>query len=302
MAEVDLVVLCLPDEAAKEAVALADALQADAPKIIDASTAHRVAPGWVYGFPEMTKGHAAKVKAATRVTNPGCYPTGAIALIRPLVEAGLMPADFPVTVNAVSGYSGGGKAMIETFDNGTAPSFELYGLGLAHKHVPELQQYGLLKRRPLFVPSVGNYRQGMLVSVPLHLATLPGTPKVADLQAALAKHYGAGSLVRVMPLADDPAAKGGRLEAESLNGTDVHGVARVRQRYGWPCGSGRQARQPRQGRVRRGGAVPRHDARRQNGLSARFSRSRFLPEKRWTLFRKRSRLRGARQRHAGFLE
>jgi N-acetyl-gamma-glutamyl-phosphate reductase len=222
MREVDLVVLCLPDEAAKEAVALADDLGGDAPKIIDASTAHRVAPGWVYGFPEMTQGHAQKVAAATRVSNPGCYPTGAVALIRPLVEAGLMPADFPVTVNAVSGYSGGGKSMIESFEAGTAPSFELYGLGLAHKHVPELQLYGLLKRRPLFVPSVGNYRKGMLVSVPLHLDTLPAKPKSADLHAALAKHYAPDGLVKVVPVGDgDIASKGGRLEAESLNGTNL---------------------------------------------------------------------------------
>jgi N-acetyl-gamma-glutamyl-phosphate reductase len=191
MREVDLVVLCLPDEAAKEAVGLIDALGGDAPKVIDASTAHRVAPGWVYGFPEMTRGHADAIRAATRVANPGCYPTGAVALIRPLVEAGLMPADFPVTVNAVSGYSGGGKSMIEAHDKGEAPSFELYGLGLAHKHVPELQRYSLLERRPLFVPSVGHYRQGMLVSVPLHLDTLPGKPRVADLHAALTRHYAA---------------------------------------------------------------------------------------------------------------
>jgi N-acetyl-gamma-glutamyl-phosphate reductase len=221
MREVDLVILCLPDDAAKESVALADGLKGDAPKIIDASTAHRVAPGWVYGFPEMTAGHQEKVTHATRVTNPGCYPTGAIALIRPLVEAGVMPADYPITVNAVSGYSGGGKSMIEAFEGGTAPSFEIYGLGMGHKHVPELQQYSLLKRRPLFVPSVGNYRQGMLVSVPLHLGTMPGTPRVADLHDILTKHYSAGSLVKVVPTVDDPASKGGRLEPESLNGTDL---------------------------------------------------------------------------------
>jgi N-acetyl-gamma-glutamyl-phosphate reductase len=219
MREVDLVVLCLPDDAAKEAVGLADALGAAGPRIIDASTAHRVAPGWVYGFPEMTVDHAARVKAARRVTNPGCYPTGAVALIRPLVEAGLLPADHPVTVNAVSGYSGGGKSMIETYDAGKAPAFELYGLGLAHKHVPELQLYSLLKRRPIFVPSVGNFRQGMLISVPLHLDTLPGRPRAADLHAALAAHFKGSMLVEVLPL-EDAAAKSGRLEAESLNGTD----------------------------------------------------------------------------------
>ena len=221
MREADLVVLCLPDDAAKEAVKLADALGAASPRIIDASTAHRVDPAWVFGFPEMTRGHAEKVANAKRVANPGCYPSGGIALIRPLVEAGLMPADYPVTVNAVSGYSGGGRSMIEAYETGKAPVFELYGLGLGHKHVPELQHYSLLNRRPIFVPSAGNYRQGMLVSVPLHLDTLPSKPKVADLRAALAKHFAGAKLVRVIDGDDDAAAKSGRIEPESLNGSDV---------------------------------------------------------------------------------
>ena len=141
MRQADLVVLCLPDGAAKEAVALIASLGSDAPKVVDASSAHRVADGWVYGFPEMDRGQAAAIKGATRVSNPGCYPTGAIALIRPLVEAGLMPADYPVTVNAVSGYSGGGRSMIEAYEAGKAPDFELYGLGLEHKHLPEMQNF-----------------------------------------------------------------------------------------------------------------------------------------------------------------
>jgi N-acetyl-gamma-glutamyl-phosphate reductase len=220
MRDVDLVILCLPDAAAKEAVALADDLGHAGPKIIDASTAYRVDPTWVYGFPELARGQREAVAAARRVSNPGCYPTGAIALIRPLIEAGLMAADMPVTINAVSGYSGGGKAMIESHQSGAAPAFELYGLGLNHKHVPETQLYSRLQRRPIFVPSVGNYRQGMLVSVPLHLELLIGRPTVADLQAALVAHFKDATLVRVVT-GDDPAAMGGRLEAESLNGTDI---------------------------------------------------------------------------------
>ncbi|HJU30032.1 MAG TPA: N-acetyl-gamma-glutamyl-phosphate reductase [Hyphomicrobiaceae bacterium] len=220
MREVDLVVLCLPDDAAREAVALIDGLGANAPKVVDASTAHRVAPGWVYGFPEMDRAQAAAVREAKRVSNPGCYPTAAIALIRPLVEAGLLPADYPVTVNAVSGYSGGGRSMIEAYESGKAPAFELYGLTFKHKHLPELQQYAKLTRRPIFVPSVGNFRQGMLVSVPLHLDALPGKPCARDLEAALSRHYAGAKLVKVVP-AGDPAAKDIRLEALSLNGTDM---------------------------------------------------------------------------------
>lgn len=216
MAGVDLVVLCLPDDAAKESVALADELGSAAPKIVDAATAHRVAPGWVYGFAELEHGHAAKIANANRVSNPGCYPTGAIALLRPLVDAGLLAQDHPITVNAVSGYSGGGKSMIEAYEAGTAPAFELYGLGLKHKHLPELQEYARLTRRPIFVPSVGNFRQGMLVSVPLHLDALPGKPKAADLQDALAEHYAGSTYVGVVPA----AKAGGKLEPESLNDTN----------------------------------------------------------------------------------
>ncbi len=217
MSEVDLVVLCLPDDAAIEAVALADELGRNAPKIVDASTAHRVAPGWVYGFAELDHDQADKIRKAPRVANPGCYPTGAIALIRPLVDAGLVPAGLPITVNAVSGYSGGGKSMIESYEvSKAAPSFELYGLALEHKHVPELMAYGHLERRPIFVPSVGNFKQGMLVSVPLHLDELPGNPKIKDIEAALAKHYTGSDNVRVVP----NAASQTRLEAEALNDTD----------------------------------------------------------------------------------
>jgi N-acetyl-gamma-glutamyl-phosphate reductase len=217
MREVDLVVLCLPDDAAREAVALALALGDDAPKILDASTAHRVAPGWVYGFPELDAQQAEAVRTAKLVANPGCYPTGAIALIRPLVDAGIMPPDFPLTVNAVSGYSGGGRSMIEAYEAGTAPSFELYGLALEHKHIPELQRYAKLTRRPIFVPSVSNFRQGMLVSIPLHLDQLPGRPCVRDLELALGAHYRGSAWISVVK---EPGASMTRLEAETLNGTD----------------------------------------------------------------------------------
>jgi N-acetyl-gamma-glutamyl-phosphate reductase len=219
MAEVDLVVLCLPDDAAREAVSLADALGARAPRIVDASTAHRTAPGWVYGFPELSDEQARAVAAATRVGNPGCYPTGAIALVRPLVDAGIMPADFPLTVNAVSGYSGGGKSMIAEFEGGTAPPFELYGLGLEHKHLPELQHHAKLTRRPIFVPSVGNFRQGMLVSVPLHLDTLKSGTDADLIRATLASRYAWSSWVRVASR-EETAALNGKLAPEALNDTN----------------------------------------------------------------------------------
>jgi N-acetyl-gamma-glutamyl-phosphate reductase len=216
MEEVDLVVLCLPDAAAKESVALADSLGNRAPKLLDASTAHRVAPDWTYGFAEMEPGQAERIAGARKVANPGCYPTGAIALLRPLVDAGLMPADYPVTINAVSGYSGGGKSMIAAHEAEGGPAFELYGLGLIHKHLPETQLYSHLSRRPIFVPSVGHYRQGMLVSIPLHLDTLPGTPGAEALHDTLAARYAGEPLVRVLPPEGD-----GRLEPEALNETDV---------------------------------------------------------------------------------
>lgn len=215
MAEVDLVVLCLPDDAARESVALADGLGNAAPRLLDASTAHRVHPDWTYGFPEMAPGQADAIAAARKVANPGCYPTGAIALLRPLVDAGVLPRDYPVTINAVSGYSGGGKAMIAAHEASGGPAFELYGLGLTHKHVPETQRNSGLTRRPIFVPSVGHFRQGMLVSVPLHLDTLPGRPTAAALREVLAARYAGARLIAVPP--PDPS---GRIEPEALNETD----------------------------------------------------------------------------------
>src|SRR5271165_1862328 len=207
--DVDVVILCLPDEAAKEAAHLIDAMGDKAPRVIDASSAHRVAPGWTYGFPELAAGQGEAVAKAKKVTNPGCHATGAIALLRPLTDAGLLPKQTPVSIMSVSGYSGGGKAMIEAYEAGRAPVFELYALALEHKHMPEIALYSGLAARPIFVPSVGNFRQGMLVSVPLHLDALPGKPNAVDLRAAFEKHYRGQEYVHVAPAGDL-----GRLEPE----------------------------------------------------------------------------------------
>lgn len=230
MARADLVILCLHDSAAIESVALIDEISAKGggPKVIDASTAHRTADGWVYGFPELGAGQREAVANARRVSNPGCYATGAIALLRPLTDAGLLPRDFPVVLPAVSGYSGGGRGMIEAYEAGSAPLFEAYGLQLKHKHIPEIVKHGGLTRRPIFLPAVGNFRQGMLVDLALHLDSLPGRPSVAALRETLKRHYEGSEWVSVV---DD---NGDRLDALALNDTNrlelrVYGDEDLRQ-------------------------------------------------------------------------
>ena len=209
----DVAILCLPDAAAKEAVALIG----NAPtRVIDAATAHRVDPTWVYGFPEMVPDQAQKVAEAARVANPGCYPTGAIALIRPLRDAGIISADARLNVSAVSGYTGGGKALIAEYDAGEAPDHFVYGLTQTHKHLPELTLYTQLDHRPTFVPAVGNFAQGMAVQVPLHLDTLPGSPTLEDIHATLTAHYAGAAHVRVAPMADTPS----RIDPQAMNGTN----------------------------------------------------------------------------------
>ena len=212
----DAVILCLPDEAAKEAVAM---IENTTTRVIDASTAFRTATGWTYGFAEMDAVQRGEICGSRRVSNPGCYPTGFIGLMRPLVKAGLVPADWPVTVNAVSGYSGGGKAMIAEFESEQgAPPFRAYGLSLMHKHVPEMTKHSGLKHDVLFAPAVGAYRQGMLVEIPLQLAALPETPSIDRLHGCLVEAYDGCRFVEVAGLDETEAMTG--LDPEGLNGTN----------------------------------------------------------------------------------
>lgn len=216
----DAVILCLPDDAAREAVAL---VENPGTRVIDASTAHRTASGWTYGFPEMAPTQRATVAGSTRISNPGCYPTGFVALVRPLVDAGLLPKDQALTCNAVSGYSGGGKAMIAEFEDVASPNrttvpFRLYATGLKHKHAPEMRVHGGLEHTPLFAPAVGRYRQGMIVEVPLQLWAIPGEPPFVALHAALAEAYATERFVEVASRQE--CAETRTLDPEGLNGTN----------------------------------------------------------------------------------
>lgn len=216
----DVSILCLPEDASRDAVAMLENPEA---RVIDASIAYRIDPDWVYGFPEYGPGQREKIAAAKLVTNPGCYACSAVSMLHPLVGTGVLPADFPVTINAVSGYTGGGKSLITAFedptsDNYTDSAYYLYGLGLAHKHVPEIKERGSISNPPVFVPSVGEFAQGMIVSLPLQLWALPGSPKPIDIHAALADHYSGQKFVTVAELSDQSVAS--HLDPEALNGTN----------------------------------------------------------------------------------
>ncbi len=214
----DIALLCLPDDAAREAVAL---VRRPGVRIIDASSAHRTAPGWVYGLPELEAGQAERIAQAHRVSNPGCYPTGALVLLRPLIDGGLLPADHPVTIHAVSGYSGRGRPGLEDHEGANAQSavpFQVYGLGLHHKHVLEIQRHAGLAHAPVFVPAYGNYRQGIVLTIALHLRLLPADVTTGRLHAALQARYAGQPCIELAPLVEDADAQ--RLDPRALNGTN----------------------------------------------------------------------------------
>lgn len=214
----DIAILCLPDDAARESVSF---IQNPHVRVIDASSAHRTHTDWVYGFPEMAPRQAQRIAAAQRVTNPGCYPTGAIALLRPLVKAGLLRASYPLAIHAISGYSGGGRAAIEAHESAASPAVapsQIYGLALEHKHTPEIQAHAALSHRPLFVPAYGAYRQGIVLTIAIDLRLLPAHANGTSLHACLESHYAGQRHVRVIPLAQAHAMT--QLDPQALNGTN----------------------------------------------------------------------------------
>lgn len=233
--EADVAILCLPDDAAKEAAKM---VVSPGTVVIDASSAHRTAEDWTYGFPELAPGQRDAIRASTRITNPGCYALTAVAMLAPLVGSGMLPEDYPVTLNAVSGYSGGGRKLIERMEatgDGAADPLTMahfvYGLGLNHKHVPEITARAGLAYPPIFVPSVSRYRQGMIVQLPLTLRLLPEQPTADDVHAVLSNHYAGEPLVEVASM--NEAASLDRLDPEALNGT-----AKLRLYVFANCGAG----------------------------------------------------------------
>lgn len=214
----DIAVLCLPDDAARDAAA---SITNPDVRVIDASSAHRTHPDWVYGFAQISDAQKQRIASARRVSNPGCYPTGAIGLLRPLLDAGSLPRDYPISINAVSGYSGKGRAGVDEFEGPDAAQsipFQVYGLSLAHKHVPEIQQYSGLSERPMFVPAYGAFRQGIVLTIALQTRLLPHGVTGATLHTALAKHYQGSGYVDVMPMEQSRALTG--IDPRQLNGTD----------------------------------------------------------------------------------
>jgi N-acetyl-gamma-glutamyl-phosphate reductase len=217
----DVAILCLPDAAAREAVAL---VKNPSTCIIDASSAHRAAAGWIYGFPEYDAEQRRRLKAAKRIANPGCYAIAAVAILNPLVNAGILPRDWPVTINGVSGYSGGGKALIAAFEDSSdsaavsSANYD-YALTLKHKHVPEITQWSGLAHAPIFLPTVGRYYKGMLVHVPLPLWALPSKPTAGDLHEIYRSHYADERFVILVDY--DSADAHPTLDPEDLNGSNV---------------------------------------------------------------------------------
>ena len=214
----DVALLCLPDDAAREAVAM---VRRPGVRMIDASSAHRTTPGWVYGLPELDAAQAQRIAAAGRVSNPGCYPTGAVALLKPLIDQGLVPANYPLVIHAVSGYSGRGRAGLEDHEGAravTALPFQVYGLGLNHKHLPEIQRHAGLAHAPVFVPAYGHYRQGIVLTIALHMRLLPAGVTASRLHEALLAHYAGQPFIEVQSLADDADAQ--RLDPQALNGSN----------------------------------------------------------------------------------